>query len=277
MGLFDFLGGGSITKTTGEEKIDLTKKTLQEQTQLQETTGTKTGERAGETTQVSTALDPGTLAILQNLIAQIGGEGAVTGLPTSLQAVAEPLDFARLLSTRALGTAEGVSKDTAAIVDEARRIGEINISKQGTALAEAGGSALNTVSAALQGRGQADLESQLASIAAELGIRGRELESADLATAFASLTEGLQTGANVSLAGAAAPTQQITALVQALKGGATTAAGTTKEQFGEEQFISTLAELISSITETQKGTVTKAGTSKTKESPGIIDIIGLFT
>ncbi|KKM05174.1 hypothetical protein LCGC14_1756770 [marine sediment metagenome] len=274
MALFDFLGGGSKTKTQSTEEIDLIKKTDQTQTQLQETTGTKTGERTGETTDVSTSLDPGTLSILQNLIAQIGGEGAKTGLPESLQAVDEPLDFARLLATRALGTSESVSKDTAAIVDEARRLGEIGIAKSGTALAEVGGSALNSVIASLQGRGQADLESQLASIAAELSIRGKELESTDLATAFASLTEGLQTGANVALAGEAAPTQQIVDLVNALKGGTTTAAGTTTEKFGEEQFIFTLAELIASITETQKGTVEKTGTSKTKESPGITDIIG---
>ncbi|MCH7560831.1 MAG: hypothetical protein IIC67_05605 [Thaumarchaeota archaeon] len=318
MGIFDFLGGSKKTKTTSEslEKIDLTKilqesqvqtqtkeqiqtqKQLQTQKRTEDITGITTGEKTtGEkTTGVTSALDPETLSILQNLIAQIGGEGARTNLPGSLQAVAEPLEFARLLATRALGTSESISKETTAIIDEARRLGEIGIAKSGTALAEVGGSALNSVAAALQGRGQADLESQLASIAAELNIRGAELESTDLATAFASLVEGLQTGANVSLAGDAAQTQQLVALVQALKGGVTETVG---EKIGTEEFAeaskksltgvdisettsvattqaTAIAELIRDLIETQEGTVRKTGSGTTteKSSPGIIDIIG---
>ena len=154
MGIFDVLGGNKKTSTTSEslEKIDLTKILQESQVQTQtkdqsqtekqrqtkkraeEIAGSTTGEKAtgekttGEkTTGVTSALDPETLSILQNLIAQIGGGGVATGLPSSLQAVAEPLDFARLLATRALGTSESISKETAAIVDEALRFGEIGI------------------------------------------------------------------------------------------------------------------------------------------------------
>lgn len=274
MGLFDFLGGGSETKSSSLQDVDLTKKSTQTTTQEQITEGLRTGEVSGETQQKATTLDAGTLAILQSLIQQIGGTGAETGLPTSLQAVDEPLDFARFLSSRAIGTEDVISENVSAIVDEARRTGEQKLTAQGTQLAEAGGSALNTVNAAIQGRSRGDLESQLASIEAELSIRGRELGSRDLSTAFAALTEGLQTGANVSLAGSAAPIQEIVALVNALKGGETEAAGTSKEQSTEEQFISTLSELISKLTETQKGTVSTTGSSTTENSPGIIDIIG---
>lgn len=274
MGILDTLFGTKAKTTSSQtEDIDITTKTIGSQTREQTEASTKTGEQAQQTQQLTTTLDPETLSILQNLIASISGDK--TGLPDEISgAISEPLDFARFLAERAAGTEDIIGENIGAIVDEARRTGEQALTAQGTQLAEASGSSLNTVNAAIQGRSRADLESQLASISAELSIRGRELGGQDLSTAFAALTEGLQTGANVSLAGRAQPIQEIASLTQLLKGATTQTTGETTSTFSEEEFGEALVKLLSELTETKIGTVNTTGTVTGTERDSLIGGIG---
>ncbi len=263
-----------IKDSTGTSQQDIVGTSQKDATQKQTSSSLRIGETSQDTRQITSTLDENTLATLQGLIQQIaaaGGSGLDAGLAGS---VGEPLDFARFLSNRAVQTGDVVSDNVAAIVSDARRTGERELTRQGTVLSEAAGSGLNTVNAAVQGRGRADLEAQLASIAAELNIRGRELESSDLATAFAALTEGLQTGSNVDLAGKSQPVQLITQLVDALKGGVTEtvsqATGTSTE--------STVAEALSTLIEalTSNQSTTGATTSKVvgTDTGSILDVVG---
>ena len=270
MGLLDFFLGSEKKTTSSEtQKVDLLTKTTGETIQTQETVGTKSGEQLQKSLETTTSLDPQTLSILQNLLASIASEPS--GLPPEIGgAIAEPLDFARFLIQRALGTEDVIGENVSAIVDEARRTGEQALTRQGTELAEASGSALNTVNAAIQGRSRGDLESQLASIAAELSIRGRELGGQDLSTAFAALTEGLQTGANVSLAGRAEPIQEIATLAQLIKGATTQKTGEIKQTFSEEEFTEILSKLLSDVTEKKTGTVDITGTATTTGRDSLI-------
>lgn len=255
-------GSESKQKSSGTQRGTTTAARQESSTQRTQQTQQRKGTEETVSEQETTLLDEQTLLTLQNLIQGIAGAGGTGLSPEISGAVAEPLNFARLLTQRALGTEGAIAEDIDAIVGEARRTGEQELTRQGTRLSEAAGSSLNTVNADLLNRGRADLESGLASLAGQLGIRGRELASQDLSTAFAGLVEGLQTGANVELAGQALPIEQIAALAQILKGATAQTTGRTVGQFDETTALTALSTIISQLTGREDVDLTETGVVK---------------
>lgn len=259
MGLFDSIFGSKKTSTqdTTQKQVSSGTRTLEaEETQIQESerTGISTTEQDTTQQQVTTQLDPETQAILQNLIQGLAGPLAEEGTildPSILQAIPENLDFASFLRDRATGTEGVLNAGTDAIVAEAQRTGENAIERRGTQLAMGAGSNLNSIVQAANAQGSADLATQLAALRGQLGIQARQAGSQDLATAFGASNEAARAGADISIAGQTAGTQQLAQLVQALTGATTTTVGETRATgtTTEQEQITQLMEALRSSTE----------------------------
>ena len=285
MGLFDSLFGSkqkSSQQTTLDESTtgvrDVTSVEQQETQQTSTSEGTSTQDTSQQ--QTVTQLDQETQDILRNLIQQLSGSaGGGTILdPSILQATDENLDFASFLTERAVGTESVLNSSTDAIVTEARRQGENALEIQGTQLATGAGSNLNSIVQAAQAQGRADLETQLAGLRGSLGIEARAAGSQDLATAFGARSEAARGGADISIAGQTAGTDQLAQLVEALTGGttetvgATSAVGTTSEQQTLEQLVAAIQDLTETSQQTRKATQTGDVESRGRDS-----IIGTLT
>lgn len=294
MGLFDSIFGSKKTSsstTTSKQTTAGTRtgEVTEQQIQESQRAGVSTTEQDTASQQTIQQLDPETQSILQNLIKTLsgtieGGGGSI--LPPELTgAVSGNLDFANLLAQRA-GETEGVIRsDTEGIITEARRQGENALELQGTALARGAGSNLNSIVQSINAQGRSDLETQLGGLRGTLGIQAREAGSQDLATALGALVESARSGADISIAGQTAGTQQIAQLAEILSGatkvttGATQAVGKTTE---EEQ-ITQLLEAIRSSTEETKVVTDFTGTTNVTETgrdslfSNILSIGSLFT
>ncbi len=248
-----------VTKTTGLETLIGT----QDQTQTQKgtTTGTTTGTQ--EQTQLTSLLDEGTQERLRQLVFDItGDEGAAGGL-------------VELLASRATEADEFQQQQTAAIVGEARRTGEIRVGVAEQSAARGAGSSLNTIVQQLGLEERAALESQLASLEATLGLQGRQAATDEITGAVKTAT-----GAQAGQAGAAA------SLADVLKGATqeTTTSVATQEQTQQIQdLVSILASLtgqtkLTDLTEiltgkaTAETTETARGTGKSREKGAGIGI-----
>lgn len=278
------LGSGQKQKQTTSGTT--AQETQQKQAQVSASEATQTGATTQQQQETRTGevrlLDPEAEAALKQLFIQLTGQvGAAggTALPADvLQGSADSLDFARLLRERAGGGEQTVADASGAIVSEARRQGENALEAQGTRLASATGSNINSIVQAINAQGRGDLESQLAALQADLAIRGRQLGSEELATAFGATSEATRTGADVALAGSQTGVSNVSQLAQALRGVVATSAETgtlagagTSEQT-TKSYEEQLAELIQELTQQTKG----KSTSKVDTSPGLLDIIGAF-
>lgn len=290
MGIFDFLFGSEQkaqqTTTLGETvkaKRDVAEASRQET--VSEKTGVSTTEQKTQQQQVTRNLDPQTQAILQDLIASISGRvetGGGTVLdPKVLGAVGGNLDFANLLAERASKTEGVIGGQTEAIVAEARRTGENVLEAQGTTLARGAGSNLNSIVQAAIAQGRGDLETSLAALEGKLGIEARQAGSQDLATAMGALLESGRAGADISIAGQAAGTQQISQLAQILSGatqevtGVTTAAGTTTSEEQMTQLVDILRTLVEESSQT-RATEQTGATKQTGRDSLVGQVAGLI-
>lgn len=226
------LGSGQKQKQTTSGTT--AQETQQKQAQVSASEATQTGATTQQQQETRTGevrlLDPEAEAALKQLFIQLTGQvGAAggTALPADvLQGSADSLDFARLLRERAGGGEQTVADASGAIVSEARRQGENALEAQGTRLASATGSNINSIVQAINAQGRGDLESQLAALQADLAIRGRQLGSEELATAFGATSEATRTGADVALAGSQTGVSNVSQLAQALRGVVATSAET---------------------------------------------------
>ncbi len=294
MGLFDSLFGSKKTsaQTTTQEQTTTGTRTgtvEEQQTQESQRTGVSTTEQDTAAQQTTQQLDPETQAILQNLIKTLsgtfeGGGGTILS-PELTGAVSGNLDFANILAERA-GETEGVIRaDTEGIITEARRQGENALELQGTALARGAGSNLNSIVQAINAQGRSDLETQLGGLRGTLGIQARQTGSQDLATALGALVESARSGADISIAGQTAGSQQIAQLAEILSGATTVTTGTTQVtgRATEEEQISQLLEAIrSSIEETDTTSNLTGSTNVTERGrdsifSSVIDVASLFS
>lgn len=232
------------------------KKTKSEEETRRETEATREGtlERdvLGTERQVSETelLDRGIQEAVGGLIQQLVGAQSEGGVGADIGNVAE------LLLTRAEGAEEAVLARTGAIVGEARRTGERELTRLQTDLAQqAGGSTFNTFVQGATAEGRASLESQLAALQAQLGIQARGIETDELS----NVVEAISTGA----AGEAASSNAIAQLVNVLRG-ATARTETTGEQTQQEtqRAMETLTELMTQLTK---------GETTTKGKPSLFD------
>lgn len=237
------------TTTTGTKNIE--EKQTQQQTGTQKTTG--------ETRQESTSrfLDPETEALLQNTIQAIagGGGGAADLAASGIGAGQQSIDFANLLTQRAVGTGDFVQEQIAPILSEARRVGEDELGRQVTRTGQQAGSNLNSFVQLAAAEGRADLESQLAALNADLVLQGRELESRDVATA----ANALQTAGVSASTPQAQNVEQITSLANILRGATAETTGTAQQEQSTET--EQLATALREVLETFKTTSTTRGES----------------
>jgi len=94
--------------------------------------------------------------------------------------VSQLLDFT---TQRALNADESISGVIDPIVANARRLGQRKVDQTTTALSRQAGSGANTIVQQLGLEGQAEMESQLASLAATLNLQGREQATGELTAA----------------------------------------------------------------------------------------------
>lgn len=254
MGVLDKLFGGSTNKSSST--------TLVGSQTGQDTTATKTGTTTGSTKKGATTattgstvakgdqttrnLDNATIQILQDLVAQIAGRD-----PSGSGGLAQaPIDFATALGERAGGTQGFVDAEVAPIIAEAERKGRIGITQETTALGNAAGSSLNSIVADVGARREGDLATSLAGLESQLKLSGRQLESADLSSAFQAIlgASGGALGAEQSQAA------QVTELVKALSGAVSTTSGkTSTAQTGRAETqettntVQTITELLQEI------------------------------
>ena len=219
MGLFGISFGKKKSSTRQETNQ---RRQSEQQTQIEK----RSNEQAQQRQSVST-LAPEVQNVLQQLItAQAGGaaqQGAQVG------------ELASMLLQRAQGVDTVFNPEP--IIAEARRRGENEITRAVTNLAQQAGSSQNSFVQQVGIQGQNELESQLAALEQELGLRGRQAATAEIATALQ------------------APATGLVPLVQALKGaqtiGETTTTATAQEQINS---IERLTEIIRALTNaTTKG------------------------
>ena len=226
----------SQTQTTQQ---DTTTQQITEQEQLSQQQ--QTSEAAG----VTTALDLETQKLVKDLIGSLS-----SGL---LDAEGSQLpELASMILERSKTAQEDITAQIAPIIEGARYKGEQELTALQTQLAQqSGGSIANTLVASATGAGRAELESSLARAEAELNLQGRAQATAELTSAVSGITQA-----------ESAPLQNISGLLNILKG-ATVEEAKTAEQLTVDE--STLSSILDSITKT-------TGTSTSKESGTSLDL-----
>ena len=238
--------GGTFGKS--KEKTSQTQTIEQDVTRT--TTGLQRGEQLAETTRQQAGisdisqLDPEIQSLLTSLIGGAAGAGPEKEL----------MDF---IQGRAIGGDEAIGGDIEGILAAARQQGTRGIRARGTAAASRAGSGFNTLVQAQEGRDIADLETQLAGIAGELGLAGRGQVSEELLGAVSAR------GAGVS---------NIAALSNILKGAQTR--GVTQELVGERSTTASLMATLEDILEKTRGKTTGTSVSS-KKGFGITGEAGL--
>jgi len=204
-----------------------------------------------ESTQKQTAASTTTTDALTNL------ESLVSNLDADVQAGLKDL-FAGLVESSGKGnlsellTSRAKSADAAfdpsAIVAEAQRRGEEQVGQAEQKLAQGAGSSQNTLVQQFTLDERADVQSQVAALAAQLGIESRKAATAEIAgaeqTSQAGIGNiaGLLKGANQATTTAQMQTQKASELTEAL---------TSLFESGRE---TELADLLQTLAETKKAT-----------------------
>lgn len=229
---------GAIEGTFGKSKT----KTFTDQTQVldqdidRETAAAQRGEQLTkaqrQTAGISdiSQLAPEVQELLITLMGQSAGPGAEQDLLSFMQG-------------RATGAGAAIGGDIEGILGAARQTGERAIRARGTAGATRAGSGFNTLVRAMEGRDIAGLETQLAGMAGELGLAGRQQVSEELLGAVSAR------GANI---------QNLTSLAGVLKGARTR--GVTQELTAEESSTASLLASIESMLEKTRAKTRTTGT-----------------
>ncbi len=286
MGLFDDFFGSEQDqkqKTAGTQVTDQQTKQAQISADVQKQTSEQTSEQTVQTDATTRLLSSEAEAALQNIFLQLTesfSAGGGSALPPGIGEGGESLlDLSNFLVERAKGTEGLIAGETGAILGEARRQGENALESNQTRLASSAGSNLNSIVQAAGAQGRADLESQLAALSGDLAIRGRQLGSQDLATAFGASAEGVRTSADVSLAGQGTGADTIAKLGQLLRGSTTEVTGAvgTTGKVSEDSEINRLIEALAEITQVSDTKTTGKGSTSVDSSPGVIPgIVDLF-
>jgi hypothetical protein len=257
MGLFDFLGGGSTAKqnSSGNSKsIDAQVAGINKAGATSSQTGgvASSQETSGRTFELMDAATRANLAgVVANLSGNITGE---TGDTTYLR-------------DRARGGDAALAGEIDKIMQAERLRGETALNSNLNVLAQGLGSRTNSGFASLAGQNISDLSTKLAGAEGQLRIGARQTVTDELQNVVSLINNNKQT----TLAG-------ITGVSGVLKGAAGTEVSSTSTR-GEQ--LSTTNSINQDITAALTMGVnaqdyTSSGTSKTKNSPGILDFVKLL-
>ena len=249
----DFEGKLAFGATDKEFDETISRQTVKqdERTTTAETTGAQSENKH------ITLLDAKTQNQLFELIQQLGGN-IQEGGAGNVDFTGELASISKLLTERA-GTAESaVAEQSDAIIGEARRSGEQSLGQQVTGLTQATGSSQNSLVQAFATQGRNDLETQLASLSAELSLKGRELATGE----FQGATQGLVAGADAGLK----DVTKLAGITELLRGATATVSGLTnvsQTSAENESITSLIEELEKRDTETRE---------KTRDFGSLIDV-----
>lgn len=297
-GLFDTTSKTKQQQQAAQDLINASKQTQQKSslsstvTQQKGETST-TGKTATTTSRSIQRLDPETIQFLKTSLANAGVRDPRVEELLSLASGGAQTggNLADFLVNRAKGTQDFVDARTGDIVAEAKLLGERDVNAATRAAAEVAGGGLNTLVSAQNQRANEDLNVRLASLQSQLGLTGRQLESADLATAA-----GIKRGATADAASVAqaitgtgsAETANIALLANVLKGATESETGASTTDFSslvrqiqESGSTTGLTEALTAIIQgAQAGTSQGSGSSKTTQSEGLgnslIKLAGAF-
>jgi len=175
-------------------------------------------------------------------------------LETQFAGGADVSEIQTFLTERALSADTDLAGIVDPIVAGARRTGERKIGQQTQALARGAGSSLNSIVAQLGLEGEAELEAQLASLEATLGLQTRQQATDELTGAAQIEQAGTQISSGVNLQ-----------LADLLRGATTRTSGTQEQQQVSQQLTQEqqLTEALSSI----------LGTTDTEEIQSLVQAI----
>ena len=201
-GILDFLFG------SGDEE----KESKSTETRTSTTDVAKTG--TTEKSELLTLLGPEVQSELEGVFSQLAS-GIGKGTGETLKEIGD------LVFTRASTAEQDLAVQNKAIISERRRVGERELTRLTTNLAQGAGGGVksNTFVASATAEGRAALESQMAALEAALAKGDRTVA-----------TQELQLAAQILQSGSASEAQQVQALssiVQVLRGATTTQEGTT--------------------------------------------------
>lgn len=252
--------GGSAESSSSKSKTSGKRETTEKLEQKQ--TGRQTQQAKTEQQASGRFLDAETEQILQGIIGSIAASGGIEGGAASVAeegatAAGEAIDFARFLTDRSTMTSDFVAENISPIISEARRVGEDELGRLVTQAGTAAGSNLNSFVTGIAAEGRADLESQLAALAANLTIQGRELESRDVAAASSTL-QNAAAGAQLPQAQGVG---QVAQLANILRGAVSETSGvsTTEAESESEQLMTALREVLETFESKTKGSADTAG------------------
>lgn len=230
LGLFSF--GKSKGKTKQEQTTDQTvnrdRETAVESTKSTTQAGSEVGR---ETTRL---LSEDVQGVAEELIAVLG-QGALAGGQSE-----QAGQLASALGERAQTADADIGANFAAILDESRRSGERDLQRLVTDLSQQAGSSQNTFVAAAAAEGRAALESQLASLRAQLNLTGRQQATQELQSALTAIAG--EDNRNV---------QNLTNLINSVRGAEATATSTKSNEqtvIEELESLETLSELVNALT-----------------------------
>lgn len=228
--------GLSFGSSSDDSKsFSISKSDVEKQAQSETvSTGTQKGSGVQEEEQVVQLLDEETQALLKDIVTNLGSSFLQQGQDFTGDIGA----LAASLTDRAGEAQSFVAEQTGAIIEDARRRGELELGASITGLAQATGSSQNSLVQLLAQQGRNDLETQLAGLTSELTLRGRELQTEELQTALPALVQGQ--------AAQGADVQQIGAITELLRGATAVQRGTTlteQETQTEEKVSQLLNEL----------------------------------
>jgi len=206
------------------------------QTEKRTTEATRTAEQQSQSKSAATqqqqisSLSPEIQALVESLITQQAtGQSGASELQNLLVQRAQTADQAF---------------DPTAILNEARRQGEQQLGRTKVALSQQAGSSMNSLVQQLIGEQRGALESQLASLAAQLTQAGRQAATQEIAGA------------------ATLPQQNLTQLLEVLKGATVTGTTTTEQLTTQEaKTVQTLREIVDALLKSNT-----TGTTKSKSS-----------
>lgn len=265
MGLFDQIFGSSTkqsSSTTGTQ--DTT------QSGTQNTSGTSSQNQASTGSNVTSSLDPATQALLTSLLPSLvtKASAGTTGTPANedtLQGIGQTL-IAKASGTNDTNVANAVKAAT----DQAKLSFETGEGQDIATTQQAIGSKGNTFSQLIQQKGQNDLTTTIANIAAQGQLQASQLDTQDLNSAISAISSASSSGAT-DVSSALAP---LISIISALKGATTTANSNDISNI----IGSTNSDTTSSATSNTDTTGTANG--KTESNPGIIggisNLLSLF-
>jgi len=209
----------SLSKNLQTQQGSASQQQLSNTLQQQQASGSQQQQQTGaqKATQTTSLLNDQTINDITNLISGLATGVTVAG--TNTQALLTSI------TDKALNSGQDFQAISDAIVKNAEIQGQQKLDLQGNLLAQQAGSSLNSFVQGSQAQGQADLQTQLASLAGQLALQNRQLTTQDLTAAI---------GGN---ANAATPVAQ---LASVLKGGqATTTSDVSNVQTVLQDFLNT--------------------------------------